>query len=342
MEIRYNKIQMSKVIILNKKGYDPFIDFIKAYAIICVLAGHTFPYRDETGYGLWYGMQVPLFVLVQVFHVFKKENPSFNFKKTMWRVFVPFIILQLGLFLLLLFHSNSLNFWIDQYIIGGGIGPGSYFPWVYLQLAILLPIVRPCFLKGGKIGKAIICIAICEGLEILTAMINMPDDIYRLLSIRYFFLIYLGWIWVKDGIVINKATICLSVASMISIVYFEYFYIPTEPWFYDTAWNFHRWPCYFYVSHLLCYMIYLIYQKVSDVPFVMKSVKFLAKCSYEIFLLQMVVLPFFPAMDFIENHFLRFGIRTTVVFIICIYGGWLFNGFYNKFMNHVHVNTQKV
>lgn len=28
----------------------------------------------ETGYSLWYGMQVPLFVLVQVFHAPKKES----------------------------------------------------------------------------------------------------------------------------------------------------------------------------------------------------------------------------------------------------------------------------
>ena len=81
---------MSKVITFNKDGYDPFIDVIKAYAIICVLVGHTFPYLDKTGYCLWCDMQVPLFALVQVFHVFKKENQSFNCKKILWRIFIPF------------------------------------------------------------------------------------------------------------------------------------------------------------------------------------------------------------------------------------------------------------
>lgn len=113
---------MSKVITFNKEGCDSFIDVIKAYAIICVLAGHTFSHLDQTGYGLWYGMQVPLFVLIQVFHAFKKDNQFFNSKKILWRIFIPFIILQMGLFLLLLLFSKiSFDALITQTIIGGGM-----------------------------------------------------------------------------------------------------------------------------------------------------------------------------------------------------------------------------
>lgn len=202
-----------------------------------------------------------------------------------------------------------------------------------MQLAIILPLIRRWLTTGSKTRKAISCIALCEGFEILPSVINMPDSIYRLLAIRYFFLIYLGWIWVKDGIVINNKTILLSLASMATIVYFEYFYVPTEPYFYDTAWRFHRWPCYYYVSHLLCYVIYLIYHKVSDSQLVMRSIMLLAKCSYEIFLLQMIILSIFPAMTFIENHYLRFCIRTTIIFTLCIYGGYLFNGMKGRIMN---------
>ena len=85
---------MQKVINFNKTGYDPFLDFIKAYAILAVLLGHTFPFLDETGYFLWYGMQVPLFILVQVFHVLKKENYKLNLIQLFKRVFVPFIAVQ--------------------------------------------------------------------------------------------------------------------------------------------------------------------------------------------------------------------------------------------------------
>ena len=84
----------AKTVSFNKIGYDPFIDFIKAYAIVCVLIGHTLPLQDYWGYGLWAGMQVPLFVLVQAFHCFKKETPDINLKKIFLRVGLPYILVQ--------------------------------------------------------------------------------------------------------------------------------------------------------------------------------------------------------------------------------------------------------
>lgn len=71
----------------NTKGYDVFIDFIKAYAIMCVLFGHTFLWLDKVGYGVWAGMQVPLFILVQAFHWYKKDKPVINFVKILKRVY---------------------------------------------------------------------------------------------------------------------------------------------------------------------------------------------------------------------------------------------------------------
>ena len=45
-----------QTITFNKSGYDPFIDYIKAFAIICVLIGHTFPFPEYWGYRLFAGM----------------------------------------------------------------------------------------------------------------------------------------------------------------------------------------------------------------------------------------------------------------------------------------------
>ena len=44
---------MKKTIVFEKTGYDPFIDFINAYAIMCVLAGHTMGFLNNLGSGLW-------------------------------------------------------------------------------------------------------------------------------------------------------------------------------------------------------------------------------------------------------------------------------------------------
>lgn len=72
----------NKTISLNKDGYEPFIDFLKAYAILCVVVGHALPVAlyDYTLFYIWGGMQVPMFVLVQTFHVYKKDvRPRFDF-----------------------------------------------------------------------------------------------------------------------------------------------------------------------------------------------------------------------------------------------------------------------
>lgn len=323
---------MNHTVIFNKTGYEPFFDFIKAYAILCVLMGHTIPILKETGYSLWYGMQVPLFVLVQVFHVLKKDSYSFSIKKILNRIVCPFLLIQLiplGLEIFRYGYSNNL---IVSCLIRGGYGPGAYYPWIYIQIAVLLAYLKPWFDKGPKTKKLIVLLLICEGLEITSSLSGIPDWLYRLLSIRYLFLIYLGWLWVKEGIVINVKTISLSLLSMVAIIYFDYYYTPTEPWFFDTAWRCHRWPCYFYVSTLLCGILYWIYNKTKGNSIIRYVSKTLAKCSYEIFLLQMVIIPIMTQMNFINNMYLDFCIRTTLVFVISILGGYCFNKLYNNFM----------
>ena len=321
-----------KVISFNKTGYDLFIDFIKAYAILCVLLGHTFPFRHETGYFLWYGMQVPMFILVQVFHVFKKEEYRFSFKKVFFRILLPFFITQAIAILTLLINGSDWESLVKKIVVEGGIGPGSYFPWLYLQMAILLFFIRPFFHKGSKLLHAIIALLVCEFFEILLSIIDCPDFIYRLLPIRYFFLIYLGWLWVKEGIVLNAKTIVLSLLSMGSIIYFEYYYSSIEPWFFDTAWKAHRWPCYFYVSTLLCGLLFFIFKQVQHNRYVVKGTQLLAKCSYEIFLLQMITIPLVKIWYPTQHSWIRYGIYLFLIWTISIVGGYYFNQVYSKFL----------
>ena len=68
----------------------------------------------------------------------------------------------------------------------------------------------------------------------LFSVIDLPDSIYRLLAVRYLFLLYLAWIWVRDGIVINKVTTLFSFLSFLSIIYFEYLSVDDEVLSYDT------------------------------------------------------------------------------------------------------------
>lgn len=111
---------MLRVITFNKDGYEPFLDFLKAYAILCVLLGHTFPYLDATGYSLWYGMQVPLFILIQVFHVFKKAAYKLDVKKMIKRILLPYIVIQVIPFIVCFASGIGFKVLIISILVGGG------------------------------------------------------------------------------------------------------------------------------------------------------------------------------------------------------------------------------
>ena len=203
---------------------------------------------------------------------------------------------------------------------------------MYIQIAIILYCVRPLFEKGNLFKQAIFWIALCEGLEVLESYANLPDFIHRLLAVRYLFLIYLAWVWVKKGIIINKHTILLSVFSGLSIAYFYYDKVNNEPLFFITGWTYHRWPCYFYVSTLLCYVLYEIYARISQFDIIDRTVKLLAKCSYEIFLVQMAVIAVFPNFNFILNENYAFPLWIAIVWFVSILGGYWFNKTYSNLL----------
>ncbi len=105
---------------LNKTAYEPFLDFLKAYAIICVLIGHTIPYLDKVGAPLWLEMQVPIFVLIQAFHVLKKPSSKLDFKKLFSRVLLPYIVVLIGVVFVYLLFGKLDNRQIIKGLIGGG------------------------------------------------------------------------------------------------------------------------------------------------------------------------------------------------------------------------------
>ena len=152
--------------------------------------GHTIPFLKETGYSLWYGMQVPLFVLIQSFHALKKESYSFSIKKISKRIIYPFLLIQIIPIVYEFFINGYTNKLITSWLIGGVYGSGAYYPWIYLQLAFLLAIIRPYLEKGTKTLTLIVVLAICEGLEISTTIIGLPDWLYRLLAIIFILKIF--------------------------------------------------------------------------------------------------------------------------------------------------------
>ena len=313
-----------KVITFSKKGYDDFIDFIKAYAILCVLFGHTFLWLDKVAYAAWAGMQVPLFILVQVFHGYKKEKVIFSFRKLFKRVLLPFFIVEFITFVLaLIIRGYECNALVVNMINGGGCGPGSYYPWIYLQVALLIPMFGLMLNKCNRWISLFVFLFICEGTEVLLSLVDISEMAYRLLAVRYLFLLFLGWLWVKDGVRVNGVTILLSVISLITIIYFEYFSVNDEPWFFSTKWKTHRWPCYFFVANGLVALLSVVWEKMKGNRYIKFAVEKLASSSYEIFLVQMMTIYLFKWSDLtiIPSMPIRYGVWVIVVWGISVLGG---------------------
>lgn len=58
--------------------------------------------------GLWIDVQVPLFLLIQVFHAYKNEKiPEINMKKMAKRIVLPFAIIQIVIFVTLALFSED-------------------------------------------------------------------------------------------------------------------------------------------------------------------------------------------------------------------------------------------
>lgn len=341
----------TQTISFNKEGYDPFIDFIKAYAIICVLIGHTVPFIEYAGYGLWAGMQVPLFILIQVFHFYKKDDSKLSIKKLFKRIIIPFLVFGVFTFAILVLSGKEQD--AKSLLIrglrngGGGYGPGSYYPIIYLQIALLLPVFHVLFKKLSEKNLFWIFLFISEGFEILCSLTHPSVWFYRILAVRYVFLIYLGWLWVKDGIKLDWKMIILSIFSLLSIIYFEYvsvyFEINNEPLFFDTRWTFHRWPCYFFCSTGLIYVLHIIFQKLQKNERINSCIKILAKSSYEIFLVQMTFCYLFKPehVPFVDNPYLQFAIRFILIWVVSIFGGIMVNKLFNRVFNKKQVCTKK-
>lgn len=304
----------------NTKGHDGFIDFLKAYSILCVLFGHTFLWLDMVGYGLWAGMQVPFFILIQAFHCYKKEQYSFNIVKILKRVFIPFIVIEVVTFLIVSVTGEyTVKQLIDRFLRGGGYGPGAYYPWIYLQVALLLPLFGLMLKRCSRVVSLVVFLVLCEGLEVLCSIVHFPDTLYRLLCIRYFFLLYLAWGWVKKGIRIDAVTIVFSVISFLFIIYFEYFDGVNEPLFYNTNWKYHRWPCYYYVANGLTILLYMCWRKFNNNIFVNGLIRILSSSSYEIFLLQMSAIFLYNSTGI--NSVFSYMIWVFTIWMVSIIGG---------------------
>ena len=167
------------------------------------------------------------------------------------------------------------------------------------------------------------------GGEVFCSLVHMPEFVYRLLAVRYIFLIFLGYLWAKDGIIVNAFSLILSIISLAAILFFAYTDYNLEPFFFHTGWKCHRWLCYFYVANLLVFFLYQLYRLAKRQDKFMSIISRIGKASWEIFLVQLCVFSIIPKhiLSFIGNYWIENCIWIIFTLLCSIFLGHYLNLF---------------
>ena len=315
----FTKVCWSKLVI-NRNGYDPFIDYLKGVCIIFVIINHCMPEKimEYSGFMFWGVSAVPIFLIIQVFHAYKKgvitSRPKYQkiWNKIAWPFFICEIIICIA-FILKLHHTQLSDIYGDvtNWIKSGGYGPGAYYPWIYLQFAVLLPIISPIFKKNIPF-LCIIFIIISQSAETACAYFNLPQLAYRLLFLRYIFIFYLGYLLATKGYLLNIYTFCAAAFCLIIsaiIVYGDYGF---SPLLYDFVNPVCHWFCYIYIAYLLLFLLKYIYVQIPNGT-LMNYLLSSGKYSYEIFLFQIV---YFAVADDYIFQFIGTNINNDTIYSI--------------------------
>lgn len=311
----YSKIEFLR------SGYENKIDYLKGISIIFVILTHSLPFQDEILFPIWGGQAVPILLIIQALHYFRKGIIwNVRLEKLWKRIIFPFLIQNMIVVLVLaLFSRLSLEDILSNMIYCGGNGPGSYYVWIYLQFVLLLPIYGVVYKWTGTKGVFILAITLSWAGELLASFFQLPNNIYRLFCGRYLFLPFIGLIWARYGIVLNIKTIFFSILGLISILLLHYSSINLSPFICPSDWTYHHWICYPYAAFLFPFLLLYFYKKGNCArlcSFLCKC----GKCSYEIFLWQMVVFKLFSVFynhDFI-NHFVAVSIKIPLTILLSL------------------------
>lgn len=318
---------MTHIVCFSKTKYDPTLDFLKGVLIFLVVLNHctSSELRDYILFPIWGLPAVPLFILIQVFHAYK--NGLNSVKKPKWgklwkRILRPFIIIELIIGIITLnkmLFMSSFGGGINQemikqtfydFVIEGGKGPGSYFPWIYLQIAIVLPFIANFLKKMSLKHMAIAFLLVSMAIEVVCSFIKISPSLYRILFVRYFFVFFLGYVLAKKGVELNKYTICISIISIIATLFFSYSKPMLEPFFYTSKWITCHWICYIYQMYLMMFGIVVIYRKMFQYKKLTSFICLVGRSSYEIFLFQML---YFVNAHYVMSVLKHIGNEYTVL-----------------------------
>lgn len=303
------------------------LDFLKGFAILWVVLEHALPHDVATRFSLVFPLKaVPVFFSITLFLMFRKFSEKKHYIRDwyqwgrFWRmvkkVFIPFFIVLIVQLLVLLLTSGREA--LSPVIYAGGYGPGAYYPWVYLQMWFLAPILF-WIVDRKKWCGVLLLLVVCVALNVILSYVNIvPDGLYRLLAIRYFFLAAIAYIWLHSEDYNKFLLLLLGGASLVYLWFFRG--SDLTPIVYNVPnWTIHNYPGYFFTLVMIVFL--LAFAKENKDLKVMRLFRWCGENSWYIFLAQMFIMGFFHE-DFmksiIDNSFLAILVYMLIVFALTL------------------------
>ena len=307
------------------------IDFLKGLFVIFIIITHNNISDDARLnflFPFWIKMAVPGFMILSGYVMYKsfktknlklKENYNIkNLTKKLLRFLIPFTMIFILEYLIYIFNNNfSLIDLIKKYLTGG-IGQGSYYTPLMIQLLIIFPLIYYIYCKC-KNKKIFIFIGFIINIlfELLIWAFNIPLGLYRLLLFRYIFLIFFGAYMYENSI--NKKSIYYLLiflgALIIYIIDYTKFKMPIINFWVDTSIL-----CAVYIVPIVSILIKKnLHSKIFEL---------FGKASYNIFLIQMCY--FYTIGGLISKSINNIFIEIPISIILCLSIGSLFFYFEQK------------
>lgn len=331
MEHIIRNLSTHQIIRFKTKGYDSQIDYVKGLCILFVVLTHCMS-RKELGiilFPYWGDAAVPIFIIIQVFHYYKKGS-CFRMPKVskLWkRILRPFCAMIILMLLSQFFiYYDTTNGTFSPALYWDKRGPGSYYIFIYLELALIIPLFTPLFKRLSSKWLFFVFVFLSQLVEFITCITHCPDYIYRLSFFRYIFLIYIGYLLATKGLEINIKNICGIIISLYFIYLFNYSNINLEPLFATSIgnWRICHWVCYIYIAYCFIWILKQTYTKLYKHTILRTFIANMGKYSFEIYLFQIfyyatICVYVRRILSFIDYYYIHQFLYITLSTIICIF-----------------------
>ena len=220
-------------------------------------------------------------------------------------------------------------------ILRGGVGPGSYYTPIMIEMIFIAPLVY-FIVKKYDFKGTLICFLFTALFEAVAYIVDLPSILYKLLAFRYVSIlafgcyIAIGKRALKRGFLIAMFVIGIAWQTMLN-------YIPLHPLFMNNDWA----RVNYLSSMFVLPVMYVLVKKYGTVHIKMKMLQEIGKASYNIFLVQMVFYSCGPA-SIVYRYVDSFCLQLIVCIVLCVFIGYVFFGIEHRITGRCIMALKKV